>query len=151
MSMRNLCSQRVVDMLDAYSASRKREVLESYLDEGQEPAPHLIELAGREGEAEAWVVHDAYFMWNKPVANPFDQLAAFVAERGGQQPAKTWESLEKQAKNAAIRMIVNEHPMILPPWILDKSGVVSDRSREWWRLVSIVHQCMRQRGNIFSG
>lgn len=101
------------------------------------------QLARHSGECRAWVEHDAHFIWERRLSNPYNELREFVireAQLSAGSVIYDWQSLRDRsvmfATSLLARMQYPAIPALLP----------TDRENLYWQLVAIVHECDAQIG-----
>lgn len=134
---------RIDDMLRCYSA-KEIEVERAAAEKlGQHPLPWAISAARHRGECLAWVMHDSFFIWERPLTNTLAELRQYMV--GGnyglaEEGVRDWPSLRSYTITRAVGFLCRQEyppcPALLP----------AEHETTWWMYMAIIHECYRQLG-----
>ena len=138
-----MSSERIEQMLRTYG---DKAVLAAKLSAEKSCVPLSIydeQLARHQGECRAWAVHDAYFGWEKPLANSFARLRSFVIKDAPPHisvAVTDWKSLHATAERVAVSFLGRMAYPPCPPLLS------AEHYAYWWQLMAIMHECDRHTG-----
>ena len=134
-------TSRIDDMLRIYGDKAVQAEQDRAAKHGQTLGNCEIQSLRRRAECRAWVIHDSYFVWRKPLSNTFDELKSFMTDDGDRFAPTDWQTLKSYTVARATgflgRMTHTPCPVLL-----------SETHRiRWWQYMAIIHECDRQLGN----
>ena len=138
-----MSSERIEQMLRTYG---DKAVLAAKLsaEKCNTPlSPYAEQAARHQGECRAWAVHDAFFVWEKPLANSFAELRSFVIKDAPPHislAVTDWKSLHATAERVAVNFLGRMEYPPCPPML------PTDHHTYWWQLMAIMHECDRHTG-----
>ncbi len=103
------------------------------------------ELARHGGESLAWVVHDSFFIWERPLSNTFEELRDYMCQSDCEYRARTvltWIDLKQYTTSRAVSFLNRTNYPPLPALLTD------EHEKRWWIMMAILHQCYRQLREI---
>lgn len=140
---RQFSPDRIDDMLRIYA---EKEIAAERLKAKRElAAPEITGLRLR-GECRAWVIHDSFFIWERPLSNTFEELRDFVRSGDSSHRSRqllNWEKLREYTIEKAMTLLLlcSPHYIINPPVMLPEKQYVL-----WWMYMAVIHECDRQIG-----
>lgn len=137
---------RLDDMLNIYGDRQVERFLEEQRQLGMTPTKISTRQARRRGECRGFVIHDSYFVWNRPVSNSFEELRQFVCAGQAEYLPRTinnWKELERITIEVAAEFLDRHSGMVVHPVLLPK-----DREIQWWQYMATIFECCRQQGEL---
>lgn len=136
-------ASRIDDMLRVYSDKQIQEERAAAEKIGEEITPFNLSSARHRGECLAWVMHDSFFVWQRPLSNTYDELRAWITEGNcgtAELAVRDWQSLRQYAIDRAVNFIQRQEYPPLPAFF------EGEHHTRWWMYMATIHECDRQLG-----
>jgi hypothetical protein len=143
--MRKFVARRVDDMLTAYGDKHVMTARHDAEKCCETLSATREELARHAGESLAWAVHDSFFIWERPLSNPFTELRDYMCQSDCEYRARTvltWADLKQYTLQRAVGFLNRMSYPPLPAMLTD------EHEKRWWIMMAILHQCYRQLREI---
>lgn len=134
---------RVNDMLRIYGNNEVATALAAAEKVCQELTPYNAQLARHRGECRAWVEHDAHFIWERRISNPYSELKQFLTTEAPEHVTSAiqdWSTLRYRAVVVGVNLLARISYPPLPALLPQPQETL------WWQLVAIIHECDARSG-----